>query len=66
MTIEELRKLMPGTKVVWVQDGSSPSIGIIHTAGVRKKDPRWIEWEDGQRTEDYDEWALVHVEVFAK
>lgn len=55
MTIKELHKLKPGTLVRWSLEPSPPG----RVCGDKTK--RWIEWEDGQRTEDYDDWALIHV-----
>ncbi len=43
----------------WQQEGQTADLGIVRVDGRA----RWIEWQDGQRTEDYDDWALVHVEV---
>jgi len=62
MTIKQLRQLAPGTKVRWNREGEPQVNGRLRVAEPRNKNSaRWIEWPDGQRTEDYDDWALVHV-----
>ncbi len=57
MTVKALKALPAGARVIW--DGQSDIIGTIRVDGRA----RWIEWSDGQRTESYDDWALVHVDV---
>jgi len=56
--------LKPGTVVRW-RDGAFHARGeSIDTGIVVSEGPRhWIEWEDGQQTDGYDDWALRNVEV---
>ena len=65
MTIKELRKLEAGSPVRWREGPKSPRAGELTDSGfVRVAGlSRWIEWQDGQRTDDFDDWALDRVEV---
>ena len=65
MTTLRLRKLPHGTKVQWHRpdDPSSDAEGYV-CCEHRKAHPSedvYIQWEDGQRTYAFDDWALEHV-----
>jgi hypothetical protein len=64
MTTQQLKKLAHGTKVVWSRDKETASGYVVD---LRKSKPKaepplvYVQWEDGQRTDGSDDWALEHV-----
>ena len=65
MTIQELRRYHAGAKVLWHRQGDADVIGTVRVADpANRKSARWIEWSDGKRTEDYDDWALQYVQGY--
>lgn len=59
MTSKEFHRLKPGTRVQWRENGAlDADIGIVTTEGPR----RFVQWPDGQQTEESDDWALDRVE----
>lgn len=65
MTIKQFRALKPGCKLRWREGKDSPRAGELTDTGILIHDgPRhFIEWQDGQQTEELDDWALENVEV---
>jgi hypothetical protein len=61
MTIGDFRKLPQGSEVGW--DTEVSAVGIVRRSDNSGRRISWIEWSDGQRTEDYDDWGLAHVFV---
>ena len=65
MTISQLKKLPHGTKVTWDSSPANSTEGYV--VDLRKSKPMaeppllYIQWDDGQRTDWRDDWALVHV-----
>lgn len=64
MTVKDFAKLPHGTKVKW-SDGSQGYVVNLTAAAKKKRlEPPLIyaQWNDGQRTDGSDEWALEQVE----
>jgi len=65
MTIEQLKKLPHGTKVSWDSSPANQDEGYVvdlRTSRPNAEPPLlYIQWDDGQRTDGSDKWALVHV-----
>ncbi len=65
MTIKKLNSLPHGTKVRWIQFEHDASHGYV--VNLTKSKPTaegplvYIQWDDGQRTDGRDDWALEHV-----
>lgn len=66
MTINQLKKLPHGTRVEWTRN-DGPASGYV--ANLTKSKPMaeppliYIQWDDGQRTDGRDNWALENVAV---
>ena len=61
MTIKEIRSLPHGTKVLW--DGKDHGYVVNLLSSKKRHEPPlvYVEWQDGQRTDGSDDWALEHV-----
>lgn len=65
MTIKQVKMVPHGTKVEWHRPGDTTCKGYV--VNLTKSRPRanpplvYIQWEDGQRTDGSDDWALEHV-----
>lgn len=67
MTIKNLKKLPHGTRVKWQRNAEPESGGYV--VDLRKSKPNaepplvYVQWDDGQRTDGSDDWALEHVSI---
>jgi hypothetical protein len=67
MNSQEFRKLPPRTRVGWDLDVNASGIVCCNCARpghyARTGHAVWIEWSDGERTEDWDAGSIAHVFV---
>ncbi len=63
MTVEQLKSLPHGTKVVWSGQFQGYVVNLIKSKPNAEGPLIYIQWEDGERTDGNDSWALIRVQT---